>query len=77
MQNANVMSANMAKPAKVAIIGASGTYGQGILARAEQVGVEAVVITRSPHKHQRDGFQGCPGHQGMVPERGRDHRSGP
>jgi hypothetical protein len=36
----------------VAIIGASGTYGQGILARAEEIGVEAVVVTRSPHKHR-------------------------
>ena len=44
------MSTNVAKPAKVAIIGASGTYGTGILARAEQIGVEAVVVTRSPHK---------------------------
>jgi hypothetical protein len=44
------MSTNVAKPAKVAIIGASGTYGQGILARAEEIGVEAVVVTRSPHK---------------------------
>jgi uncharacterized protein YbjT (DUF2867 family) len=34
----------------VAIIGASGTYGRGILARAEEIGVEAVVVTRSPHK---------------------------
>jgi putative NADH-flavin reductase len=31
-------------------IGASGTYGKGILARAEEIGVEAVVVTRSPHK---------------------------
>ncbi len=46
----NVMSTNVAKPAKVAIIGASGTYGKGILTRAEEIGVEAVVITRSPHK---------------------------
>ena len=44
------MSTNVAKPVKVAIIGASGTYGTGILARAEEIGVEAVVITRSPHK---------------------------
>ena len=44
------MSTNVAKPIKVAIIGASGTYGQGILARAEEIGVEAVVVTRSPHK---------------------------
>jgi hypothetical protein len=36
----------------VAIIGASGTYGKGILARAEEIGVEAVVITRSPHKFE-------------------------
>ena len=41
---------SVAKPAKVAIIGASGRYGSGILARAEEIGVEAVVITRSPHK---------------------------
>ena len=46
------MSTNAAKPAKVAIIGASGTYGRGILARAEEIGVEAVVVTRSPHKFQ-------------------------
>ena len=44
------MSTNVAKPARVAIIGASGRYGTGILARAEELGVEAVVITRSPHK---------------------------
>ncbi len=44
------MSTNVAKPLKVAIIGASGTYGKGILARAEEIGVEAVVVTRSPHK---------------------------
>ncbi len=46
----NDFSTNVARPCKVAIIGASGTYGKGILARAEQIGVEAVVITRSPHK---------------------------
>jgi hypothetical protein len=45
-----IMSTNRAKPTKVAIIGASGTYGKGILARAEEIGVEAVVVTRSPHK---------------------------
>ena len=44
MQNTNVMSTNIAKPVKVAIIGASGTYGKGILARAEEIGVEAVVV---------------------------------
>jgi hypothetical protein len=44
------MTTNVAKPVKVAIIGASGTYGKGILARAEEIGVEAVVVTRSPHK---------------------------
>ncbi|NIN48519.1 MAG: NAD(P)H-binding protein, partial [Gemmatimonadales bacterium] len=27
-----------------------GTYGKGILARAEDIGVNAVVVTRSPHK---------------------------
>ena len=43
---------NVAKPTKVVIIGASGTYGEGILARAEEIGVEAVVVTRSPHKFQ-------------------------
>ncbi len=44
------MSTNIAKPVKVAIIGASGTYGKGILARAEEIGVQAVAVTRSPHK---------------------------
>ncbi len=44
------MATSIAKPEKVAIIGASGTYGKGILARAEEIGVEAVVVTRSPHK---------------------------
>ena len=48
----NVMSANVSKPAKVAILGASGTYGKGILARAEEIGVEALVVTRSPKKFQ-------------------------
>ena len=46
------MNTNVAKPDKVAIIGASGTYGRGILARAEEIGVDAVVVTRSPHKFQ-------------------------
>jgi hypothetical protein len=50
VQNINIRSSNVAKPVKVAIIGASGTYGTGIFARAEEIGVEAVVITRSPHK---------------------------
>ena len=50
MHNMNGMSTSIAKPVKVAIIGASGTYGKGILARAEQIGVEAVMVTRSPHK---------------------------
>jgi len=50
MQNMSDMSTNVAKPLKVAIIGASGTYGRGILARAEEIGVEAAVVTRSPHK---------------------------
>jgi hypothetical protein len=49
----NGMDTSVAKPKKVAIIGASGTYGKGILARAEEVGVEAVVITRSPHKFEQ------------------------
>ena len=44
------MTGRSARPTKVAIIGASGAYGQGILARAEEIGVEAVVVTRSPHK---------------------------
>ncbi len=44
------MSTSVAKPVKVAIVGASGTYGKGILARAEEIAVQAVVVTRSPHK---------------------------
>jgi hypothetical protein len=50
MQDTSVAGTNAAKPGKVAIIGASGTYGTGILARAEQIGIEAVVVTRSPQK---------------------------
>jgi putative NADH-flavin reductase len=46
------MNTNVAKPAKVAIIGASGTYGEGILTRAEEIAVEAVVVTRSPYEFQ-------------------------
>ena len=46
------MGTKIAKPLRVVIIGASGTYGQGILARAEEIGVEAVVVTRSPQKFQ-------------------------
>ena len=49
-QRTSPMNTNVAKPHKVAIIGASGTHGKGILTRAEQIGIEAVVITRSPHK---------------------------
>jgi putative NADH-flavin reductase len=46
------VNTNVAKPAKVAIIGASGTYGTGIFARTEEIGVEAVVVTRSLHKFE-------------------------
>jgi len=52
MQNTDAMTTNIAKPVKVAIVGASGTYGTGILARAEEINIEAVVVTRSPHKFQ-------------------------
>jgi len=45
-----IYGTDVAKPRRVAIIGASGTYGRGVLARAEEIGVEAVVVTRSPHK---------------------------
>ena len=31
VENTNTMNTNVAKPRKVAIIGASGTYGKGIL----------------------------------------------
>lgn len=44
------MHTDQARPAKVALIGASGTYGRGILARAEALGIATVVVTRSPHK---------------------------
>jgi hypothetical protein len=50
VEKIEVISTKVARPTKVAIIGASGTYGKGVLARAEEIGVEAVVITRSPHK---------------------------
>ena len=46
------MGTTIAKPARVAIIGASGRYGRGILARAEEIGVEAVVVTRSPQNFE-------------------------
>jgi NADPH:quinone reductase-like Zn-dependent oxidoreductase len=52
MQNIDVRTTNIAKPVKVVILGASGAYGTGILARAEEIRVEAVVVTRSPHKFQ-------------------------
>ena len=44
MQNTIVMSTDVAKPTRVAIIGASGSYGRGILARAEEIGVEVVLV---------------------------------
>ena len=50
VQNTDVMSTDVARPRRVAIIGASGRYGRGILARTEEIGVAAVVVTRSPHK---------------------------
>ena len=52
-KNTKTMNTNFAKPIKVAIIGASGTYGKGILSRAEEIGVEAIVVTRSPHKFRK------------------------
>jgi len=45
-------STKISKPGKVAIIGANGTYGKGVLARAQEIGVEVVVVTRSPHKFE-------------------------
>ena len=50
MKDSDIDNTKVAKPVRVAIIGASGAYGKGILARAEEIGVEAVVVTRSPHK---------------------------
>ena len=50
MGQSEANSTKVARPGKVAIIGASGTYGKGVLARAEEIGIEAVVITRSPQK---------------------------
>jgi len=55
MQNPNTMTTNTAKPLKVAIIGASGTNDRGVLARAEEIGVEVVVISRSALKFQDIG----------------------
>jgi hypothetical protein len=59
--NTDIMNTNIAKPVKVAIIGASGTYGKGILARAEEIGVQAVVVTRSPHKFKDYDDRGAAG----------------
>ena len=36
----------------MAIVGANGTYGEGILDPIEEIGVEAAVITRSLYKFQ-------------------------
>ena len=49
------VSTAIARLGKVALIGASGTYGRGILARAEEIGVETVVVTRSPKKFRHVG----------------------
>ena len=85
MQEANVLSTNVAKPARVAIIGASGTYGRGIFARAE--------VTRSPHKFKdvaptttlvnaqldeeerlKEAFTGC---DGVISALGDDRKKRP
>ena len=42
------MTTYVAKPFNVAIIGASETYGQGILVRAEEIGAETMVVKQSP-----------------------------
>lgn len=52
MRYTKTASTGVAKPDKIAIIGASGTYGRGVLARAEEIGVEVIVVTRSPHKFE-------------------------
>jgi NADPH:quinone reductase-like Zn-dependent oxidoreductase len=44
------MNTHVAKPKRIAVIGASGAYGKGIFKRAEEIGIEIIVITRSPHK---------------------------
>jgi len=44
VEKTEITTTEVAKPGKVAIIGASGTYGKGVLARAEEIGVEVVVI---------------------------------
>lgn len=36
----------------MAIVGANGTYGEGILDPIEEIGIEAIVITRSLYKFQ-------------------------
>jgi hypothetical protein len=85
-QNKKVMNTNVAKPTKVAIIGASGTYGKGILARAEEIGVEAVVITNvkptttvvevqlDEEKKLKEAFVGC---DGIISALGDDRKKRP
>jgi hypothetical protein len=93
VQNPDAKRATTAKPRKVAIIGASGAYGKGILARAEEIGVEAVVITRSPHKfkdvkrttrvvetqlHEREKLtQAFAGCDGVISALGDDRKTRP
>lgn len=55
------------------IIGASGSYGKGILARAEQIGVEVVVVTRSPVHRAALILMHVGSDKGRL---GRPHRSG-
>lgn len=52
MRYSKTENTGVAKPNKIAIIGASGTYGRGVLARAEEIGVNVIVVTRSPHKFE-------------------------
>ena len=50
MGKARLRSTENAKPKRVALFGATGAYGNGVLRRALAMGVEVVVILRNPDK---------------------------
>jgi hypothetical protein len=69
------MNTNVAKPARVAIIGASGTYGTGILARAEVQRTTSVVDALLDEEEKLEAaFTGC---DGVISALGDDRKRRP
>lgn len=50
MSKTQLRSTNDAKPKRVALLGATGAYGNGVFRRAVAIGVEVVAIVRNPDK---------------------------